>query len=189
MTPASRTNTTSTASAASAAGAAGAAGAAAEAAVAPTFSAAVLAELATLRSHYPEPRAALVPVLHACQREQGWLSPATQAFVAQFLGITPLDVHEVVSFYPMLYARPNGRHVIHVCRTLSCDACGGRELWEHLCRRLGVERGGTTADGRFTLRPAECLASCGTAPALLLDGERHENLRPEQVDRLLEGAR
>jgi NADH-quinone oxidoreductase subunit E len=88
----------------------------------------------------------------------------------------------------MLYDRPVGRHVIHVCRTLSCDACGGKELFAHLARRLGVERGGTTEDGRFTLLGAECLASCGTAPVVLVDGERHENLGPEQVDALLEQA-
>jgi NADH-quinone oxidoreductase subunit E len=76
-----------------------------------------------------------------------------------------------------------------VCRTLSCDACGGRELFEHLEARLGVGRGETTADGRFTLRAAECLASCGTAPAMLIDGERHENLTLDQVDKLLESAK
>ena len=152
------------------------------------FSEKVMSELAALKGRYPSAKAAMVPVLHACQREKGWLAPETQAFVARFLGVTPLEVHEVVSFYPMLYAAPNGRHVIHVCRTLSCDACGGRELWEYLRHKLEVRRGGTTDDGRFTLRSAECLASCGTAPVLLLDGERHENLTPAQVDELLESA-
>ena len=154
-----------------------------------SFSAQVLAELATLKAHYPQAKAALVPVLHVCQREKGWLSPETQTFVAQVLGMTALEVHEVVSFYPMLYQEPQGRHVIHVCRTLSCDACGGHELWEHLRHKLEVRRGGTTDDCRFTLRAAECLASCGTAPVLLLDGERHENLTLAQVDKLLENAR
>ena len=69
------------------------------------------------------------------------------------------------------------------------DASGGKELWKHLSAKLGVERNGTTEDGQFTLRSAECLASCGTAPAMLLDGERHENLTPDQVDRLLETAK
>jgi NADH-quinone oxidoreductase subunit E len=149
----------------------------------------LVTELVVLKGHYPNAKAALVPVLHACQAEKGWLSKETQAFVALFLGITPLEVHEVVSFYPMLYDKPNGRHVIHVCRTLSCDACGGKELWEHLSKKLGVTRNGTTADGRFSLRAAECLASCGTAPVMLLDGERHENLTHAQVDKLLESAR
>ena len=146
-------------------------------------------EVLELKGHYPQPRAALVPALRAAQRDLGWLSKDTQAEIAALLGITALDVHEVVSFYPMLYDKPVGRHLIHVCRTLSCDACGGKELWQHLERRLGVQRGGTTADGKFTLMSAECLASCGTAPVLLLDGERHENLTHGQVDKLLEAAR
>jgi NADH-quinone oxidoreductase subunit E len=149
----------------------------------------VKAELERIRSRYPRPQAALVPVLHVAQRELGWLAPETQAWVAEFLSITPIEVHEVVSFYPMLYDKPVGRHVIHVCRTLSCDACGGKELFRHLQRKLGVERGGTTPDGRFTLLGAECLASCGTAPVLLIDGERHESLQLKQVDALLEQAR
>jgi len=147
------------------------------------------AEVMELRGRYPVPRAALVPALRAAQRDLGWLSSETQAAIAALLDITPLDVHEVVSFYPMLYGRPVGRHVIHVCRTLSCDACGGRELFQHLEKSLGVTRGGTTADGRFTLLGAECLASCGTAPVVLIDNERHERLTHAQVDKLLEAAR
>lgn len=155
----------------------------------PAPSAALVAKLTPLKGHYPTPKAAMVPVLRAVQAELGWLSAQTQAWVAQFLGVTPLEVHEVVSFYPMLYDKPVGRHVIHVCRTLSCDACGGKELFEHLCSKLGVERGGTTKDGRFTLKAAECLASCGTAPVVLIDNERHENLTHAQVDKLLEAAK
>ncbi len=130
-----------------------------------------------------------MPVLHRVQRERGWLSVEAQAWVAQFLGVTPLDVHEVVSFYPMLYDRPMGRHVLHVCRTLSCDACGGGEIFRHLSAKLGVDKGGTTPDGKFTLLTAECLASCGTAPVLLLDNEIHEHLTPQAVDKLLEGVK
>jgi len=152
------------------------------------FTEQVIAELETLRGNYPKPIAAMVPVLHIVQREQGWCSAEAQAWVAEFLSVTPLDVNEVVTFYPMLYDKPQGRHVIHVCRTLSCDTCGGKELWSHLAGKLGVDRNGTTEDGKFTLRSAECLASCGTAPVLLLDGERHENLSNDEVDRLLESA-
>jgi NADH-quinone oxidoreductase subunit E len=147
------------------------------------------AEVLELKGRYPVARAALVPALRAAQRDLGWLSSETQADIAALLGITPMDVHEVVSFYPMLYGKPVGRHVIHVCRTLSCDACGGKELWKHLESRLGVARGGTTPDGKFTLLSAECLASCGTAPVMLIDNERHENLTHAQVDGLLEAAR
>jgi len=147
-----------------------------------------LSELEAVKARYPEPRAAVLPVAHAVQRQRGWIDEDGRRWIAEFLGIDPMYVHEVVTFYPMLFDRPVGEHVIHVCRTLSCDACGGRQLWEHLERRLGVSRGETTADGRFTLRTAECLASCGTAPAMLIDGERHENVTPGRVDELLEGV-
>ena len=146
-------------------------------------------ELERIRARFPHPKAALVPVLRALQARRGWLSPETQAEVADFLSITPLEVHEVVSFYPMLYAKPMGRHVLHVCRTLSCDACGGKELFEHLSEKLGVARGGTTADGRFTLLGAECLASCGTAPVMLVNNERHEDMDAGKADRLLESLK
>lgn len=148
----------------------------------------ITAELEDIRGRYPVAKAALVPVLHVVQREKGWCDPESQEWVAEFLSITPMEVYEVATFYPMIFSAPRGEHVIHVCRTLSCDACGGQELWRHLKQKLGVERGGTTADGRFTLRSAECLASCGTAPVLLLDGERHENLSHDDVDKLLESA-
>ncbi len=147
------------------------------------------AALERTKARYPVAKAALVPVLHVVQRRLGWVTPEAREWVARFLSITTMEVHEVVTFYPMLFDKPVGRHVIHVCRTLSCDACGARELWQHLEEKLGVTRGGTTTDGRFTLLAAECLASCGTAPALLLDGERHENLDTAGVDRLLEAAR
>ncbi len=152
------------------------------------FSADVIDELKEIRSHYPVAKAAMVPVLHVVQREKGWCDTESQAWVAEFLDVTAIEVFEVVTFYPMLYDKPVGRHTIHVCRTVACDACGGKELWQHLEHKLGVGRGETTGDGRFTLRSAECLASCGTAPVLLLDGERHENLTLEQTDKLLESA-
>ncbi len=148
----------------------------------------VISELEEIRSHYPHAKAAMMPVLHVAQQQKGWLDQETQAWVADFLSVDPIEVHEVVTFYPMLYATPNGEHVIHVCRTLSCDECGARELWAHLKSKLGVERGGTTSDGKFTLRAAECLASCGTAPAFLVDGERHESLSLDEVDALLESV-
>ncbi len=152
------------------------------------FDETITAELEDIRGRYPVAKAALVPVLHVVQREQGWCNAEAQQWVAGFLDITAMEVFEVVTFYPMLYHAPRGKHLIHVCRTLSCDACGGQELWQHLKAKLGVERGGTTDDGRFTLRGAECLASCGTAPVILIDGERHENLSHDDVDKLLESA-
>jgi NADH-quinone oxidoreductase E subunit len=152
------------------------------------FSEDVNNELESLRSHYPVAKAAMMPVLHAVQRERGWIDGEARAWVAHFLDVTATEVDEVVTFYPMLYGTPQGRHVIHVCRTLSCDCTGAKDLWDHLESKLGVGRGEATADGRFSLRSAECLASCGTSPVVLLDGERHENMTPEKLDALLEAA-
>ena len=149
----------------------------------------LVAELEEIRSCFPVAKAAMVPVLRRVQEDRGWIDPEARDWVAEFLSVTAMEVHEVTTFYPMLYTEPVGKHVIHVCRTLSCDACGSRELWKHLTEKLGVERNGVTADGRFSLRAAECLASCGTAPAMLIDGERHEGLSHAQVDALLEQAK
>jgi NADH-quinone oxidoreductase subunit E len=153
------------------------------------FSDEITAQLETIRGRYTVAKAAMVPVLHVIQKQNGWIEADAQKWVAEFLDVTPMEVFEVVTFYPMFYDKPVGRHTIQVCRTLSCDTCGGRELFEHIEAKLGVGRGETTADGRFTLRAAECLASCGTAPAMLIDGERHENLTLDQVDKLLESSK
>ena len=153
------------------------------------FSQEMVAELEEIRGRFPYPKAAMVPVLRRIQTEKGWLDGETQKWVAEFLSVTAMEVHEVVTFYPMLYATKVGEHVIHVCRTLSCDVCGSRELWKHLEQKLGVERNGTTADGKFTLKAAECLASCGTAPVMLIDNVRHENVTPDQADKLLGAAK
>lgn len=153
------------------------------------FDAEVVAELEAIRAQFPYPKAAMVPVLRRVQELRGWIDGAARDAVAELLSVTPMEVHEVVTFYPMLYGQPVGRHVIHLCRTLSCDLCGAKELWRHLERKLGIGRNETTADGRYTLKAAECLASCGTAPVMLIDNERHENLTPAQADKLLEAAK
>ncbi len=148
----------------------------------------IVEELEAIRSRFPFPKAAMVPVLRRVQELRGWLDSDAQAWVAELLSVKPIEVHEVVSFYPMFYGQPVGRHVLHVCRTLSCDSCGNKELWDHLETKLGVDRNGTTDDGRFTLKAAECLASCGTSPVMLINNKRHENLSLSQVDDLLEGC-
>jgi NADH-quinone oxidoreductase subunit E len=143
-------------------------------------------QLEAIRSRFPFPKAAMVPVLRRVQELRGWIDDEAQRWVAEFLSVQPIEVYEVVSFYPMLYGQPVGRHVIHVCRTLCCDISGNKELWEHLEQKLGVGRNGTTDDGRYTLKAAECLASCGTPPVMLINNARHENLTHAQADALLE---
>jgi len=149
----------------------------------------IVKELEKIRSYFPSPKAAMVPVLRRVQESRGWIDDEARDWVAEFLSVTAMEVHEVVSFYPMLYGQPVGRHVIHVCRTLSCDTCGNRELWNHLKQKLGVGRDGTTDDGRYTLKAAECLASCGTPPLMLINNKRHENLTLSEADALLENCK
>jgi NADH-quinone oxidoreductase subunit E len=135
---------------------------------------------------YPQPKAAVLPVLWEVQKARGWVDPASEAWVASRLGVSPAHVHGCVTFYTMYKQRPSGRHHVQVCTTLSCMLRGSDELVAHLERRLGIPAGGTTADGKFSLVRVECLGSCDTAPMFQLNDDYHENLTLEKVDRLLE---
>jgi NADH-quinone oxidoreductase subunit E len=94
-------------------------------------------------------------------------------------------VDEVATFYVMFHTKPVGRHVVEMCTNVSCCLTGAEKIWAHLQKKLGVKPGETTADGRITLREVECLGSCGTAPAMLVDDEMHERLTVEKVDEIL----
>ena len=143
-------------------------------------------ELTEILSRYPNKMAACIPVLHLCQSANGnWLSPDAIQFVADRLELSSAHVKGVVTFYSLFNEHPPGKHQIWVCRTLSCALRGSDAILDHCQKRLGVGVGQTTADGRFTLRTAECLASCGTAPMMQVDKTYHEQLTPEKVDRIL----
>ena len=143
-------------------------------------------ELTEILSRYPNKMAACIPVLHLCQNANGnWLSPDAIQFVADRLELSPAHVKGVVTFYSLFNEHPPGKHQVWVCRTLSCALRGSDAILEHCQKRLGVGVGQTTADGRFTLRTAECLASCGTAPMMQVDKTYYEQLTPEKVDRIL----
>lgn len=129
---------------------------------------------------------ALIPVLREVQKEFGWLSEESMAEVAEILEIPPSSVQNVASFYTMFFTEPSGKHVMWLCRTLSCALRGAEHLEHHLCEKLGVRTGETTADGKITLMEAECLASCGTAPAMLVDDTLYENLTSSKVDEIVE---
>jgi NADH-quinone oxidoreductase subunit E len=145
-------------------------------------------ELTEILARYPNKMAACIPALHLCQNANGnWLSPDAIQFVADRLELSPAHVKGVVTFYSLFNEHPPGKHQIWVCRTLSCALRGSDEILAHCQKRLGVAVGQTTADGRFTLRTAECLASCGTAPVMQVDKTYYEQLTPEKVDRILGG--
>jgi NADH:ubiquinone oxidoreductase subunit E len=124
--------------------------------------------------------------LHCVQKELGFVPPDARREIAEILGIPQLWIDEIVSFYPMLYETPRGRVHVQVCVTLSCALLGSGNLVARLRERYGIADGDATVDGRFSLQEVQCLASCGTAPAVLLDGERYENVTPDDLVRLME---
>ncbi len=132
-------------------------------------------------------QSAVMSALRIAQVEKGWLAPEVVEFVAQYLDMPPIAVYEVATFYNMYDLKPVGRHKITVCTNLPCQLQGAGEIAEHLKRRLGVDFGETTADGRFTLKEGECMGACGDGPLCLHNNHAmHVKLTPEQVDRLLD---
>jgi len=147
------------------------------------------AELDELASHYPVKRSASLMFLHAIQERFGCVSQEAVEWTAQKLGLQPINVLELVTFYPMFRQQPLGKFQIKVCRTLSCALGGSAELRDHFCRKLGLDPAKhepqTTPDGKYTVEFVECLASCGTAPVMMLNEEFHEGVTKEQADAML----
>jgi len=153
------------------------------------FSPETLKEFQATVARYPKKEAAMLPVLYLAQREFGHLGPEAIDYVAKLMEQAPARVHGVVSFYTMYNMAPIGRHHIQVCRTLPCALRGAEEVTEFLKKKLGIECGQTTPDGRFTLSEVECLASCGTAPIMQVNDDYYENLTAEKIDQILEGMK
>jgi NADH-quinone oxidoreductase subunit E len=135
---------------------------------------------------YPTKRACLLPVLHAIQHKYNWIPMQAMEEIAAFLEITPAEVLDTATFYEEYWLKPKGKYLVQVCRSLACEVCGQKKITEQLKKKLGVEVGETTADGKFTLIELECLGSCGTAPAALLNEVLHENVTTEQIDRVID---
>jgi NADH-quinone oxidoreductase subunit E len=144
-------------------------------------------KLEDILSRYPNKMAACIPMLHLCQEaNENWVNEEVVQFVAQRLELSSAHVQGVATFYHLFNRERPGRHQVWVCRTLSCALRGGESLVQHCEKRLGIHAGGTTKDGKITLRTAECLASCGSGPMMQVDKEYHENLTKESVDRILD---
>jgi NADH-quinone oxidoreductase subunit E len=153
------------------------------------FSADQLAEVRRLQSLYPDQRGALLPVLHMAQETFGYVSLQTEEYVAGLFDLSPAHVHEVVTFYTLYFQQPKGRHVVAVCHNLSCTLAGSKDILAHVERRLGIEAGETSTDGRVTLQSVECLCACEAAPMAQVDDRYELNLTPDKIDRILEGLR
>jgi NADH-quinone oxidoreductase subunit E len=153
------------------------------------LSAHVRAEIDHWLSKFPvdRRRSAVIAALHAVQHEKGHLPQASMDAVAGYLGIPPIQVYEVASFYSMFETRPCGRHHISVCTNISCMLCGGEDILAHLEKRLGIKVGESTADGRFYLKQEEeCLAACNGAPMMMVNHVYFEHLTPAKVDQILD---
>ena len=152
-------------------------------------SAALAAKVDELITHYPEKRAASLMVLHAIQEEFGWISQEAVEWTAKKLGLQPINVYELVTFYPMLRQEPAGKYQIKVCRTLSCALGGAYELRRHFCEKLGLDAHAhgpqMTKDGKFTVEFVECLASCGTAPVMMCNDAFYEAVSHKKADEIV----
>jgi NADH-quinone oxidoreductase subunit E len=128
----------------------------------------------------------VLPLLHCVQDTHGYVTEADARAIAEYIGMPPIQVIEALTWYSMFDRTPQGRYVIKVCRNIACSLRGSERIVAHLERRLGIKVGETTADGRYTLKTVECLASCGTAPAMQVNRTYHEQLDEAKLDAILE---
>jgi NADH-quinone oxidoreductase subunit E len=149
------------------------------------FSPALAARFDRMVTLYPLRRSALVPMLLYAQDEVGSLSNEVISEVAQRVGITELEVRNVLSYYSLLRTHPVGKYHVQVCTNISCMLRGGNELLEHCKKRLGVGNKETTPDKLFSLEEVECIGACSWAPAVQVNYDFHENLTPEAMDKVL----
>ena len=142
-------------------------------------------ELNEILSRYPTKKAATIPALHLMQDQEGWISEEMMIWLAHRLDVSPAHIKGVVTFYSLFNQEPVGKHQVWICRTLPCALRGAGDVLKQCEKKLGIHAGETTKDRKVTLRTAECLASCGTAPMMQVDKEYFENLTTERVDEIL----
>src|SRR6266850_99000 len=151
------------------------------------------AELDELLTHYPHKRSASIMFLHAIQEHFGHISSEAMEWVAAKLHLQPINIYELVTFYPMFHQKQVGKYHLRVCRTLSCTLGGSYKLHEQLCKRLGLDShqhgAQTTQDGKYTVEFVECLASCGTAPVMMCNEAFHEGVSEKRADEILESCK
>ncbi|HEV2148246.1 MAG TPA: NAD(P)H-dependent oxidoreductase subunit E [Longimicrobiaceae bacterium] len=153
---------------------------------APLFAGPYEERVAKILERYPDPQAALLPVLHMAHEIRGFLSPETMDEVAARLGLTPAYVRGVATFYTMYNLGPVGKYLIQVCTNISCNLCGGDAVLEAFLEATGTDMGETTPDGLYTVMEVECLGACGFPTAVQINDRYFENVRPEDVPAILE---
>jgi NADH-quinone oxidoreductase E subunit len=141
-----------------------------------------------IRHQFPTEQALLLPLLHEIQNEYGWVSMESMKAAGEFLNLPVSKVREVASFYTMYKLHPQGKVDVQICTNISCWLNGADKLVSCASKKLGIKPGETTADGKFTLNQVECLAACGTAPAMMLNEDYFEQLDVPQLEKLLDQA-
>lgn len=149
----------------------------------------LIPEFDQMRRRFPaEATSSMVlPCLRRIQDDRGFVADSDIADLTAYLGVPRIQIEEVLAHYTQFRRAPIGRSHLQVCRNLSCSMRGAEGVIEHLCRKLKVQPGQTTADGQFTLSTVECLGSCGTAPVVMVNEAYHENMSPAKLDALIEG--
>jgi len=152
-----------------------------------TFSPQLEARFDKLLKSYPpgRQRSAMIPMLLYAQDEIGQITGELVEEVATRIGVTPLQVNEVLTYYSMLHTKPLGKYHVQVCTNISCMLRGANQVFDHCKRSLGIENKGVTPDGLFSLEEVECIGACSWAPAAQVNYDYHENLTPESVDKVL----
>lgn len=145
-----------------------------------------LEKIEEIKSHYPEQKAALMPVLWMAQKKFGWISTEVKTYVAGLLGLPYAHVHGVASFYTMYFKKQMGKYHIQVCTNVSCMLRGGEEIFMKVSEKLGIKHLETTPDGIFSLEEVECMGACGGAPMVAINEDYHENVSWDEVERLID---
>ncbi len=145
-----------------------------------------LEKIEKLIPKYPDLRSCTLPLCHLVQEDQGYISQEAMEWIAEKLNLQPMQVFEVVSFYPMFRRKPAGKVHVKVCRTLSCALAGSYKVCEHLEKELSCKRGENSEDGSYTLEFVECIADCGKGPVVQVDDELYEGVTPDKTDGLVE---
>lgn len=153
-----------------------------------TFTSDELASISALKAKYPEPKAAIMPVLWMAQKKWGWLSEDVMKEVANVMELPYAHVLGVASFYTMYFKKPMGRHHVQVCTNVSCMLRGGESLYKHAQQRLGIGHNQATADGKFSLEEVECMGACGGAPMIAVNETFYENCSQQQLDTVLDAC-
>jgi NADH-quinone oxidoreductase subunit E len=140
-------------------------------------------------ARYPNKQAVSIDAMKIIQRHRGWVSDESLRDLGEVLDMTPDELDGVATFYNLVFRKPVGRHVVLICDSVSCWIMGYKKLCHAFTSRLGVDLGGTTADGRFTVLPIVCLGTCDHAPAMMVDNDLHHDLDPDKLDEVLEKYR